>query len=130
MTNSALSEIYRGYLACLNERRWDDLTRYVADDVTYNGRQVGLDGYRATLEADTHATPDLRFVPEILLADGDLVSCRLAFDCTPAREFLGLQPTGARISFAEHVFYRFDDGRMAEVWSLIDKDAVREQFAR
>ncbi|KUI38538.1 ester cyclase [Mycobacterium sp. GA-2829] len=130
MTNTDLSETYRAYLACLNERRWDDLSRHVADDVTHNGRRLGLDGYRAMLEADTHATPDLRFVPEILLADGDMVSCRLAFDCTPQREFLGLQPTGARISFAEHVFYRFTDRRIAEVWSLIDRDAVREQFAR
>jgi predicted ester cyclase len=31
--------------------------------------------------------------------------------------------------FAEHVFYRFQDGRIERVWSLIDINAVRDQMA-
>jgi predicted ester cyclase len=127
--NIDLTQVYLDYLACLNTRRWDDLGRFVADDVVHNGRRLGLSGYRAMLEADVHAIPDLEFVPEILLADDHIVSCRLFFRCTPQRDFLGHQPTGDRVSFAEHVFYRFDDRRITEVWSLIDKDAVREQLA-
>jgi predicted ester cyclase len=129
-SHSDLRDVYRDYLACLNERRWDDLGRFVADDVTYNREPLGLSGYRAMLEADTHAIPDLQFVPEILLADDHVVSCRLHFECTPEREFLGLAPTGVRITFAENVFYRFAEGRIAQVWSLIDKEAVREQMSR
>ncbi|KUI30671.1 hypothetical protein AU196_14250 [Mycobacterium sp. IS-1742] len=125
-----LRAVYRAYLACLNERRWDDLGRFVADGVTYNGEPLGLNGYRSMLEADTRAIPDLLFVPEILLADGDMVSCRLRFECTPQHEFLGFEPTGARITFAEHVFYRFADERIVEVRSLIDKEAIGAQYAR
>lgn len=29
----------------------------------------------------------------------------------------------------EHVFYRFREGRIAHVWSLIDRDEVRRQLA-
>ena len=130
MTDSDLRAIYRDYLACLNDRRWDELGLFVADEVQYNGEPLGLGGYRAMLEADTHAIPDLRFVPEILVADEDVVSCRLLFRCTPQRAFLGFEPTGERISFAEHVFYRFDDRRIAEVWSLIDKETIRQQVLR
>jgi predicted ester cyclase len=130
VTDDDLRTVYRDYLACLNERRWGDLGHFVADDVSYNGESVGLSGYRSMLEADTRAIPDLRFVAEILLADGDVVSCRLRFDCTPEREFLGFEPRGRRISFVEHVFYRFADRRIAEVWSLIDKEAIREQLSR
>jgi predicted ester cyclase len=129
-SDSDLRDTYRDYLACLNERRWDDLGQFVADDVAYNGEPVGLTGYRSMLEADTRAIPDLRFVPEILLADDDVVSCRLAFECCPEQQFLGFAPTGARITFAEHVFYRFADGRIVEVWSLIDKEAIRVQLSR
>ncbi|OBF34015.1 ester cyclase [Mycobacterium sp. ACS1612] len=127
MTSDLLT-VYRDYLACLNARRWDELGRFVADEVVHNGDPLGLSGYRAMLVADTDATPDLRYVPEILIADGDFVSCRLYFQCTPHNEFLGLESTGRRISFAEHVFYRFVDGRIAEVWSLIDRDAIRAQL--
>ena len=122
--------VYHEYLACLNERRWDDLGQFVTDEVVHNGLSLGLGGYRAMLEADTHAVPDLQFVPQILIADGDMLTCRLWFECTPRHTFLGLEPTGERISFAEHAIYRFDDRRIAEVWSVIDKDAVRDQFSR
>lgn len=118
---------YRDYLACLNERRWDDLGQFVADDVVHNGRRLGLSGYRAMLEADTWAIPDLQFLPTLLFTDGEFVSCRLLFECTPQHAFLGFEPTGERISFAEHVFYRLEDGRIAEVWSVIDVAAIREQ---
>ncbi|MBX7450996.1 ester cyclase [Mycolicibacterium sp. 3033] len=121
---------YRAYLRCLNARRWDELGRFVSDDVVHNGIRLGLSGYRAMLDSDTRAAPDLRFVPEILIADGEIVSCRLFFRCTPRHAFLGFEPTGGQVSFAEHAFYRFDHGRIAEVWSVIDKEAVRERIAR
>lgn len=99
MRSSDLLVVYRDYLACLNERRWDELGRFVADEVIHNGKRLGLTGYRAMLEADTAAIPDLEFIPEILLADGHVVSCRLFFQCTPQHAFLGFEPTGGRVSF-------------------------------
>lgn len=129
MTERDLLTVYRDYLACLNERHWDALGQFVGDDVVYNGVRVGLSGYRAMLEGDAAAIPDLQFVPEILIADDRVVSCRLFFQCTPRDAFLGFEPTGQRVSFAEHVFYRFEKGRIVEVWSLIDKEAVREQIS-
>lgn len=32
--------------------------------------------------------------------------------------------------FAEHVFHRFENQRIVEVWSVIDKEAIREQLSR
>jgi predicted ester cyclase len=129
MENGDLLGIYRDYLACLNDRRWDELGLFVADDVVHNGRKLGLSGYRAMLEADVRAIPDLQFVAEILVADDHFVSCRLFFECTPQQAFLGFEPTGGRVSFPEHVFYRFDNRRIVEVWSVIDKQAIREQVS-
>ncbi|GAY17733.1 ester cyclase [Mycobacterium sp. shizuoka-1] len=129
MAQADLLTIYRDYLRCLNARRWDELSRFVSDEVVHNGVRLRLSGYRAMLESDTDATPDLQFVPEILIADDRVVSCRLFFRCTPQRAFLGFEPTGGQVSFAEHAFYRFEDGRIAEVWSVIDKEAVREQIS-
>lgn len=129
MGKQDLLAVYRDYLACLNARRWDELERFVGEEVVHNGRLLGLRGYRAMLEADIEAIPDLRYVPEILIADDRVVSCRLLFHCTPQREFLGFAPTGGRVSFSEHVFYAFREGRITEVWSLIDREAVRAQLS-
>ncbi|MEU3324268.1 MULTISPECIES: ester cyclase [Streptomyces] len=46
----------------------------------------------------------------------------------PTGTFFGQAPTGRRISFGEHVFYRFRAGRIAQVWSLIDREAVATQL--
>jgi predicted ester cyclase len=124
-----LLAVYRDYLACLNSRQWDELGQFVDGEVVYNGEPLGLSGYRAMLEADTQAIPDLQFVPEILLADGRVVSCRLFFQCTPQHTFLGFEPTGGRVSFPEHVFYTFHNGRIIDVRSVIDKEAIREQLS-
>ncbi len=129
MEDGDLLGVYRDYLACLNNRQWDELGRFVADGVVHNGERLGVSGYRAMLEADVDAIPDLRFIPEILISDGDVVACRLVFRCTPQRDFLGFEPAGTQVSFAEHVFYRFDDRRIVEVWSVIDKETIREQLS-
>ena len=123
-----LSDVYRGYIACLNRQDWVTLGSFVADDVTYNGQQVGLSGYREMLERDFHAIPDLYFEIEILVCQPPHIACRLQFDCTPVGTFLGLPVEGKRISFAENVFYKFHESKIKQVWSVIDKAAVERQL--
>ena len=122
-----LLDVYRDYLTCLNERRWESLGDFVADDLSYNGRHLTLADYRTLLEDDARAIPDLVYREELLLANDDIVACRLFFDCTPQQTFLGVEPSGGRVRFPEHVFYRFHDGRIVDVWSVIDRDVIREQ---
>jgi predicted ester cyclase len=125
-----LAQTYRRYLHCLNERRWDDLGEFVSDDVGHNCMALGLNGYRAMLEADITAVPDLFFIAELIVAESDIVACRLSFQCTPRQQFLGFDPPGTPITFAEHVFYRFRDSKIAAVWSVIDTQAIAEQTTR
>jgi len=80
------------------------------------------------LEADYRAIPDLRFAIELLVIDPPKLAARLVFNCTPAGEFLGLAVNGTPISFAENVFYTFEDGRIREVWSVIDKAVIEAQL--
>jgi predicted ester cyclase len=62
------------------------------------------------------------------LIEAPLVASRLRFDCSPRHTFLGLQINGQRITFAENVFYAFRDGKIATVWSVIDKSAIESQL--
>ncbi|SCW33391.1 Predicted ester cyclase [Rhizobium mongolense subsp. loessense] len=128
MNRAELSTIYRGYIACLNARDWQQLRRFVGDDVRHNGRRLGLAGYRAMLERDFEEIPDLRFDVQLLTSDPPLIACRLAFDCTPKGTFLGLPVNGQRVFFTENVFYRFDREKIDEVWSIIDKAAIEAQL--
>jgi predicted ester cyclase len=128
MTEAELAAIYRDYIACLNAQDWPRLGLFVAHDVVHNGRAFGLAGYREMLENDYRDIPDLRFEVQLLTCDPPNVAARLAFDCTPAGQFQGLAVDGRRVRFAENVFYEFRDGKIAHVWSLIDKAAIAAQL--
>ncbi|AXP03890.1 MULTISPECIES: ester cyclase [Pseudomonas] len=125
---SNLATLYSDYIACLNAQDWESLGHFVHPDVVHNARRLGLHGYRSMLEANYRDIPDLRFEIEFLVIEPPKLAARLAFNCTPTGEFLGLAVNGARISFAENVFYAFEDGRIREVWSVIDKDAIEAQL--
>jgi len=123
-----LADIYRDYIACLNRQDWDNLGRFVHEAASHNGRPFGLAGYRAMLEQDFRAIPDLQFKIDLLVSEAPTVAARLAFDCTPVGLFLGLPVNGRRISFAENVFYTFENGLIKSVWSIIDKAAIEAQL--
>ena len=128
MNDAGLAALYRDYIACLNRRDWPALGSFVHNDVVHNGRRLGLSGYRAMLEQNFRDIPDLHFDVQLLVADPPCVASRLAFDCTPRAAFMGLAVNGRRVSFAENVFYQYRDGKIAEVWSVIDKAAIEAQL--
>jgi predicted ester cyclase len=128
VADTALSDVYRAYIDCLNARDWSRLGQFVHEDAIHNGRPLGLSGYRAMLEQDVRDIPDLRFHMDLLVCDPPQVATRLLFDCTPQGTFLGLPVDGRRVAFAEHVIYRFRDDRIAEVWSILDKPALEAQL--
>jgi predicted ester cyclase len=57
MNKTELSEIYRGYITCLNQQEWSKLEQFVDDNVCRNGQQIGLSGYRQMLEKDFSEIP-------------------------------------------------------------------------
>lgn len=128
MSGAELAHVYREYIACLNRQGWDELGRFVAEDACRNGRPLGLAGYRAMLVKDFEDIPDLRFDIRLLVVEPPRVAARLGFDCTPRGRFLGLDVNGRRVSFTENVLYEFRDGRIAQVWSVIDKAAIEAQL--
>jgi len=128
VTKADLSDLYRDYIACLNERDWLKLGKFVGENVCHNGRQIGLSGYREMLEKDFHEIPDLQFNIQLLISDPPYVASRLAFDCSPKGKFLGLDVNGKRVSFTENVFYEFRGAKIARVWSVIDKAAIEAQL--
>ena len=128
MTPAGLSDIYRGYITCLNKQDWPNLGTFVHDDVHYNGKRIGLSGYREMLEQDFRAIPDLYFDIQLLISEPPHVASRLNFDCTPKGVLFGLPVNGRKVQFAENVFYEFLDKRIVNVWSIIDKAAIEAQL--
>jgi predicted ester cyclase len=91
-----LSIVYRGYIACLNEKDWPRLGDFVHDQVIYNGLKIGLSGYRKLLQKDFDEIPDLWFEIGLLVSDSAYVASRLQFNCTPKKTFPCLQVSGKK----------------------------------
>jgi predicted ester cyclase len=128
LTETSLSTIYRDYIDCLNRQDWAALGQFVHDEVHYNGQLIGLSGYREMLERDFREIPDLHFDIHLLICESPHVASRLRFDCTPKKNFLGLDINGRKVSFAENVFYEFCGSKIEAVWSIIDKAAIEAQL--
>lgn len=124
----ALTDRYVAYLDCLNRQAWDELDRHVHPGVRHNGRPFGVAGYRAMLVRDFEEIPDLRFEAACVVSEPPRLAARLVYNCTPRATFLGLPVDGRRVSFAEHVFYEYEDARILSVWSVIDKAAIEAQL--
>ena len=80
------------------------------------------------LEQDYRDIPDLHFAIERLVVEPPHVAARLSFTCAPAGDFLGLPVNGRTVTFTENVFYRFQAGRIAEVCSIVDRQAIAAQL--
>ncbi|AEA60345.1 ester cyclase [Burkholderia gladioli] len=128
MTELSLSETYRAYIACLNQQDWSRLGMFVGAEVIHNDQRIGLSGYREMLERDFREIPDLHFEIQLLVCEPPRIASRLHFDCSPIGTFLGLPVNGKRVAFTENVFYEFHDGRIRQVWSVIDKAAIERQL--
>jgi predicted ester cyclase len=78
LTRVGLGDIYQAYIARLNKQDWPDLGRFVHDDIHYNGKRIGLSGYREMLEGDFRAIPDLYFDTQMLVVEPPRIASRFA----------------------------------------------------
>ncbi|MEV6117784.1 ester cyclase [Streptomyces sp. NPDC052109] len=84
---------------------------------------MGMTGARALKEVWTvllHAFPDVRVAVEDVIAEGDRVVTRNTVTGTHLGEFRGLAPTGRSVSYGEMFILRFESGRIAEIWGVVD----------
>lgn len=128
MSQTDLRQHYLDYIATLNERRFQNLPTYVADQLVYNDTPMTGGQYRELLEDDVRRIPDLFFDVQLLVVADGHVACLIGFDCTPREPFQGREPTGGRVVFTEHVFYRFQHDHITQVWSLLDVAALDRQL--
>jgi predicted ester cyclase len=72
--------------------------------------------------------PDLQVTVERMVAEGDMVVALLTFSGTHDGEFLGVAPTGKPMTFALIDIFRFQDGKVVEVWNYVPVPDILEQL--
>ncbi len=66
------------------------------------------------------AFPDLHVEVEDLIAEDDKVVCRNTVTGTHQGTYLGVPPTGRRITWNEIFIFRFADDRITDTWGVVN----------
>lgn len=90
--------------------------------------QRGIEGAKHIARWMMAAFPDARFAIQDIIAEGDRVAVRVIFSGTHEGEFMGVPPSGRRVS-VEHVhWFRVADGKVAEHWAVRDDLGMMQQL--
>ena len=101
---------------------------YVRHDLRPTQALPGPAG-QAKIAADfRRAFPDIRFVVDLMLADEALVAARWTATGTHTGPWGSLDPTGKRASFSGVNIFRFDEGRVVEIWNHRDDLGLMTQL--
>ncbi len=111
----------------------DGFGALLADDFVDHEELPGLaptkEGVTAFFRMYMAAFPDLRMVPEDVIASGDKVVARVRATGTHKGPFMGLAPTGRRVDVQLIDIIRFgSDGRAREHWGIFDQLAMMQQL--
>lgn len=105
----------------------DVIVHSVAPDVE-SGR--GTDYLKELARTLITAFPDVKLTVEEVVREGDRLAARVTVEGTHKGEFAGIKPTGRTIKVANFAVYRIRDGKIAEMWSLVDTTQLRVQLTK
>jgi steroid delta-isomerase-like uncharacterized protein len=81
---------------------------------------TGADALKEVFARLHHAYPDLHVTVEDLIEEGDKVVGRNSISGTHQGEYMGIPPTGKTVTYNEIMVFRFENGRIAETWGVVD----------
>ena len=114
----------KGNLAALDELMAADLVGHGMPP----GIAPGRDGFKQLISGHRKAFPDLQVKIEDMLAEGDKVANRWTWSGTHNGEYLGIAPTGKKVTMTGISIHRFEDGKIAEQWHEVNMLGLMQQF--
>ena len=110
----------------------DGLDELMAPDIVDHNpipnQASGRDGFRQWMAVARTAFPDMRGTVEDVIGEADRVAARMTWHGTHRGEFVGVGPTGKRVSISAFHLVRFSDGRAVEWWGTADLLGALQQL--
>ncbi len=132
------SEVNKEALRRINQEAWGQgrlavVDELVAPDYVYHeaalGEIHGPEGLKQAIMVFRTAYPDLQFIIEDMIAEGDLVAVRWSTSSTHQGELMGIPATGLKTTTLGINIARFGaDGRVVEEWSSWDVMGLMQQL--
>lgn len=102
------------------------------DFVAHRGDELlqGIDTERRVMEGLWGAFSDIRFNIELMMAEDDRVTIQYTAPATHSGEFLGIAPTGRRITWHGTIIYRIRDNLVTEAISAWNYYEIVQQLTQ
>ena len=115
----------RGEMAVVDEVFADDYERH---DFRAGDPVPGPEGQKQVAAAFRAAFPDLTWTIDFLVAEDDFVVGRWTASGTHGGSWAGLEPTGRSIEFSGVNVFRFENGKVVEIWNHRDDLGLMQQL--
>ena len=88
----------------------------------------GPDGFLPFWQKFTSAFPDLKVSVDAVIAEGDTAAFRCTVRGRHTGKGLGIEPTGAQVTFTGMAMASIQDGRIIEAWNNFDFLTFQQQI--
>jgi len=128
MAENDLRKWYLRYAEALNAHEFDNMDEFFNDEVLLGGEPGTRDVVVTVLKGIVDAVPDIHWEVNELLFDRDGIAVRAINTGTPAKEWLGVPPSGRSFEIVEYAIYKVSDGRFVQMTNLHDSAEMLRQL--
>ena len=108
------------------------IDEFLADDFVLHAAPPGVtpdrEGYKQWINTVFAAFPDLQSTTEDKIAEGDKVVLRVTNHYTHKGEYMGIAPTGKRVTVTAIIIQRIEGGKIVEMWHEMDALGLMQQL--
>ena len=113
--------IVRRWIDVYNTHNLDSFDEFIAPDYVDHTNKVDREGLRQLFIMGFTGFPDWHETIEDIIAEGDKVWIRITYTGTHTGEFMGVAPTGKKVTMTGVDIYRIENGKLVEYWHVSDQ---------
>lgn len=92
------------------------------------GMSPDRESYKKVVTMYRNAFHSLHLTNEIVIAEGDMVAIRWRGQSEHRGEFMGVAPTGKKVTMSGNSIARIEGGKIVEEWTEIDSVGLMQQI--
>jgi steroid delta-isomerase-like uncharacterized protein len=120
--------LYASYLEACNDHDFERMATFYTPTIKVNGLSMDPAAVTAQFAPTITAFPDWHWELRHIVVDDANIVVHFTVTGTHQGSFQGIEATGRRVGISEFTLYQLQDGKFAEVWDLLDTDALMKQI--
>ena len=126
------NQVKKFYAQIWNNYQHELIPTVLHEHIRFRG-SLGLDltghaGFKAYLDMVHEALGEYECIIDDLVCEPNKAFARMTFTGIHKGNFLGFPPTGKRVTWSGAALFKFEQGKVVDLWVLGDRLALEEQL--